>query len=470
MRVLIVADDLTGANEIAAVFATAGLSALVHLRVPTSPPIDREGDPAWSEADVVVFDTESRNLDDAGARERVRRFLHRETADPPSLVYKKIDSTLRGPIGAEVDALMERMGLQRAVVVPAFPAQGRTTVAGHQLVYGVPVQFTPAGQDLVAPARQSHLPTLLREATGRSTESVTMEVVQAGHGPLVAALEAAFERASICVIDAATEEHLDVVASALLGLDGPVLGVGTAGLARYLAHRLARRERIDEEMSGGQRTHGAVVAAPAADRSPGGRAAGEAALERPRSSDGPQAFERRETRSLVACGSRHPASRAQVGYLQAEIPTVTFTLGDLPEALLGEQVGAALRTSSVVLQAPLEPWGSGRESAQKVARAMGRVVRAAVEVARPEGLVLTGGETAHHILLALGAETVRMVDEVERGIPAGWVQGGAADGLPIVTKAGGFGASDALLLAFRHLEEAVPGPAILRDQAAGLDA
>ena len=90
--------------------------------------------------DVVAITTESRHLPPQRGRDRVRAMAHHLYGTP--LLYKKIDSTLRGNITAELFALMEAFEVQRALVAPAFPAQGRTTVHGRQFINGEPLEQT----------------------------------------------------------------------------------------------------------------------------------------------------------------------------------------------------------------------------------------------------------------------------------------------------------------------------------------
>ena len=136
-RLGIVADDLTGAMDSSGHFAARGLSTDVVL------------DPAYaSESDVVVITTSSRAEPPDVARERVRRAVRRLAG---RTIYKKIDSTLRGNIGVELMAAMQEAHCEKAIVAPAFPAVGRTTLNGVLLVDGTPVAETQFAGDPVSP-------------------------------------------------------------------------------------------------------------------------------------------------------------------------------------------------------------------------------------------------------------------------------------------------------------------------------
>ena len=138
----IVADDLTGAMDSSGYFAARGLSTDVIL------------DPSYSsDADVVVITTSSRAEHPNVARERVRQAVKGLAG---RTIYKKIDSTLRGNIGAELMAAMHEADCEKAIVAPAFPAVGRTTVNGVLLVDGTPVAETQFANDPVSPVSESH--------------------------------------------------------------------------------------------------------------------------------------------------------------------------------------------------------------------------------------------------------------------------------------------------------------------------
>lgn len=181
-RALILADDLTGAADCAAQALRHGLSAAVALRPD-----------AGADADVLALDLDTRR---GGARAAYA--ATRDAARDAPLLYVKLDSLLRGQLGAALDAALDGAGADTAVVAPAFPAQGRTTVGGRQLVDGEVVG------DVVA---------ILREQTAR-------EVI---HG--------AFDRPGIVVCDAEDDDDLARIAES--GPAGAVW-VGSAGLAGAL--------------------------------------------------------------------------------------------------------------------------------------------------------------------------------------------------------------------------------------------
>jgi len=158
----VIADDLTGAGDAGVQFAAAGMRTRT-LRGDWMPA-------HLAGAEVVVVDTASRGLTAAEAYRRVRAAAERLQEAAVQLVYKKVDSTLRGPLGAEIDAVMDVCRPTMALVCPAYPAQGRTLVDGVLLVGGVPVAKTPAAADPQAPVQESHVPTLLTRQMRRPVQ------------------------------------------------------------------------------------------------------------------------------------------------------------------------------------------------------------------------------------------------------------------------------------------------------------
>jgi uncharacterized protein YgbK (DUF1537 family) len=198
LRAAVVADDLTGAADSGVQLARAGYrTAVAFLGA------ELAGDAGL---DAVVADTDSRATTAATAAERVRAATATLAGAP--VLLKKVDSTLRGPVAAEIAAALDASGRRTAIVAPAFPATGRTTVDGVQLVDGEPVHRTRFAADPVTPEREAHLPTLL-----------------AAEG---------LDPARCVVADARTDADLDAVVRAVPD-PSSVLWVGSAGLARALA-------------------------------------------------------------------------------------------------------------------------------------------------------------------------------------------------------------------------------------------
>lgn len=386
MRVAVISDDLTGAADTGVQLARAGYRTAVAF--------GRAPEPADSDIDALVIDTDSRALDPAAAAERVAAAVADVAARP--LLYKKLDSTLRGPVAAELRAALAASGRVQAIVAPAFPASGRTTRGGTQLVHGEPVERTAFADDPGFPVRESHLPSLLAAAgLGRVSVVDSDSMREAGDAPWV-------------VVDAEADADLERIVRAVPD-PAAVLWAGSAGLALALGR-----------VYPGPRAH-----------APGARRAAR--------------------RVLVVVGSANAAAREQLERLAAGPEPVALVELE-PAALSADHLegassalGAALDAGGICVLAVAAGSGDGERITQALAEVVGRLS----DGERVDGLVLTGGATAIAVARRLGAHGLVIEDELEPGVPIGRLLGPAPH--PVVTKAGGFGTPDALRAACRAL-------------------
>jgi uncharacterized protein YgbK (DUF1537 family) len=195
------ADDLSGALEVAAAFHGAGRSAVVTWSV--------DGWEACGPDDVVGFDTETRNAAPEAAAEAVARALAQGRKRGGRLLFKKIDSTMRGPVAAELAAVASALPDTTLLFTPANPHAGRTVRDGVLLVHGVPVAETEFGRDPVSPVRNSSI----------------LSVLPPG-------------RRDVIPVDAAGDDDLRRAVAKQEARGGPWVAVGSGAFARLLAPRL----------------------------------------------------------------------------------------------------------------------------------------------------------------------------------------------------------------------------------------
>src|SRR4051794_5278799 len=161
-RVLIIADDLTGAAEIAGIGSRYGLpTRLVRDQLVQRP-----------EGGLTVIDTDSRLLPASEAAATVWKFVEPLRAGQFDLVFKKSDSVLRGPVLAEIDAMLTALGRSSALLVPQNPSRGRVIRGGEYQVEGVPLYASAFANDPQYPARTSNVLELLGISNQRPTVCV----------------------------------------------------------------------------------------------------------------------------------------------------------------------------------------------------------------------------------------------------------------------------------------------------------
>ncbi|QYJ16028.1 D-threonate kinase [Rubrobacter xylanophilus DSM 9941] len=370
MRFAIVADDLTGAMDSGVQLAGAGYRTAVALEGAPLPPAP--------ELDAVVADTGSRTLSPDEAASRVKRAVGALWG--AGILYKKIDSTLRGPIGAEVEAALAASGRAAALICPAFPAAGRTTRGGMQLVRGEPVERTGFARDPRTPVRTSSLTSLIP-----GVGAVLAAEELADHSRIRGALR----RHRLVAADAETEAHLAALVRAVPD-PSEVLWVGSAGLARALA-----------EVYPGPRAPGGPL--PAAER------------------------------VVAAVGSRNEMSLRQRELLAAEPGVVEVVVrGDG-----GGSVQAAIRALAAGARCALLRPEDAAGDPEAVLRVLGGAAAGLARSFPGTGLILTGGDTAAAVARGLGAGGILVLRELEPGVPIGVLLG--PHPCPVVTKAGGFG-------------------------------
>jgi uncharacterized protein YgbK (DUF1537 family) len=384
----IIADDLTGAADAGGAFASAGFRTTIALA----------GTP---DADIIIRSTESRGLDArraaAASGQAARELL--QSARPPSRLYKKIDSMLRGYPGEELRAVMDATGERRALVAPALPAHGRTAVGSRQLIHGVPAHEDRA--DLLA----------LFGHDARMARPLDLATVRKGVEAVARALGTLDD--GILVADAETTADLATIARAAIESDIRVLA-GSAGLARQIAIALPPPERRSV---------------------PAGGAGGPV---------------------LVVAASRNHATAAQVSALEAtQVPVVrpaqAILDGIEPSiAALVDELAAGLAGcgSAALTTEGLAPCAKGSAF---VVELLASVVTQLAGRGAIGGLVLTGGDVAAGVLAGVEVTGIELCGEVEPAIPWGVLRSRLLPGVPVVTKAGSFGAPDALLRAVAHL-------------------
>ncbi|MFD7687424.1 four-carbon acid sugar kinase family protein [Streptomyces sp. NPDC059781] len=417
--VVALADDLSGAAEAAAL-----------LRLPARLVLHTDDlGVSGAGGEAVVMDLDSRYLDDEAAADAVRAAVRAVRRSPAAvgartdtdtagsrafravnsresygspLWFKKCDSLLRGPVGAEAAAFAE--GAEVLVIATALPAARRVVRGGVVLVDGVPLHECAAwrAEERVAPR------SVAGALAPLPTADVPLESVRQGPIALAGRFRELAARGRHPVCDAETDTDLTVIAAAaaLLGPGARLLGSG--GLAAALGRRLAAR-----------RAHGSSTdAGPTAAR--------------------PRATEPFATRPLlVVAGSAEPVVGEQVARLVAagarHLPLAPGELAGPEGVVLPELATGTVTVLSVDGSDGVRP-GAARAVVAGLARAVSAVP------GRPD-LVLTGGETARRVLDSLGITTLRPVGEIHHGA----VHCRTDDGRSVVTRPGSFGGPDSFV-------------------------
>lgn len=398
----VIADDLTGSCDTAAQFCRYGMRvAMTGASVPDLGP----------GLDLVAVNTASRGL----AVERAlqvaagsARSLLRSGSRP---VYKKIDSTLKGPWCQELAAVMAVLRPDLAIVAPAFPAWGRTSRGGRLLLDGRPPPPRPARGAGPSGIDSGDLAGRLRAEFGSQVELVRRDLLRRPPAVVEKHIRTARRKGHrVLLFDIESDSDLERLALTGYRLDEAVLWVGSAGLARFLP------------LSWG--------------RSP-----------TPAAPSGPQA----RGPVLLICGSLNPVNKAQLEQLGRRGLAAVIILRDEDadstphlEETLKPALEALARKQTVALCLRLEQRIRSRSHLQRLQQALQSAAGRLFDTGEPGAIILVGGDTALKVYEQCGARGIRIHGDVEPGIPWGRWIGGRLDGLPLATKAGGFGNPDTL--------------------------
>jgi len=421
-RLAIIADDLSSATDCGAQVVRSGLSVVVPLGGYSLPKQARA-------AQVISVDTDSRSLSADYAYAKVKAASQQLIAEGWTDFYKSVDSTLRGNLGSEIEAVLEIVKPDCAVIAPAFPKYGRTTVEGVQYLHGRPLHETEFGSDPTAPVKDADIARRLAEGSPRKAGRLTLDQVRAGPTQIRSAIRGMLaDGIELVVVDIAEQDDLKRICLGLSQSDLRVVWAGSTGLAEFIPLALE-----------------------------------VASTSEPFSQDHP--LDLRPALALV--GSASETTREQLHYAQTNngLNTIYLDASRLIQNDSGvadelEQADSNLRAAidsghdaALVVSASRDEIAatqqlgaslnlSPAQVAQRIVDGLAQAGSRLVREGQVSGIVATGGDTANALCNALGAQALEILGEVEAGIPIMRLLGEGS--LPLVTKAGGFGSLTAM--------------------------
>ncbi len=399
----VIADDVTGACDVGAELATAGFAVRVA--------VNGDVDEAESD-DIRVVNTQSRAVRASEAHARVLRVTRRRPVD---LLMKKIDTALRGHLGAELDAAIDGLGAAAAFLAPAIPAVERVTRGGCQWFGGRALADTEFASDPEGVGPESSIAAVVARESRRRSEVIDVGTLRAGRlAERARTLMGA--GAELFVVDAETDDDLLGAVHAVLDLPRPLCLVGSIGVTAALARALDVRARPGAAML-------AELPGPA----------------------------------LIVSGSLHSVAAAQLDAACAAaaerlVPSrLEHTLSsDAHVELLGKARAALASRRSVVLAAPRPRERPDIRDRRAVEHALGELARDVLRLGLASAVVLVGGETTFSVLNAIGATELTVHGRVAPLVTLGAITDGEAAGLPIVVKGGSGGDVESIRALLRH--------------------
>lgn len=424
----IIADDLTGANDTALQFFLRGCKTQVSFGEEIS--IDEN-----LNTEVFALSTETRNTNETEAVERVKNAAENIFKKYGfEYVYKKIDSVLRGNITAEIMTLIDTLEYDAAVIFPAFPNEGRTTIGGYHLVKGIPLQRTEVSRDPSCPVLESNIVNLIKNKLDDDKKQIvdllSLDTVMKGAGPILSKLNELISKGKkLIVADSVSTTDLEQIALAVSKSGYKILPCGSAGAAQALSQiwqPAETEENIIKELP--------------------------------------------DLPKLIVSGSATDLTASQIKKLQdSDDIDNTYFIAIKPENIFSNDFeetalriinnlikdnivivhSSSLIENSEELSSLLIDHEITREAfISKICSYLSAVTRTVL--AQKQAILITvGGETSYKCCRAIGSKNLQIIDTVAPAIPLGIDHRGQY----IVTKSGNLGTQNTLIEIIKYFEQ-----------------
>ncbi len=416
-----VADDLTGATTTGVLLARSKARTAVYFNEEAAQKAD-----GTDELDAILISSNSRPLPANEAYEKVKSATVALKNMGVKYFSKRIDTTLRGGVGVEGDAMLDQVGEDAvAVVVPAMPQSRRILVGGYSVIDGVALINTPVAQDVRTPVKENYIPRLLAGQTRRQVGIVTLDRVLAGEESVRKALEERRnEGCGVIVVDGITLGDVETIAKACIALKWNVVAVDPGPFTSKLAfyRDLIRAEEPNLPPKADEAGKTVLIAAGSATK---------------------------KQMEVLCEDSRHvrvpvePVPLIEGG--EAAVEEVAKAVAKAKELLEGETQPRAILFETALHGELLnldeednKRHYAGGMSANRINAGLGSIISQVLEKTGREkiaGLYTTGGDTMVNVCYQLGVECLEVIDYVIPQTDVGRLVG-SYDGLPVVGKGG----------------------------------
>lgn len=423
IKLAAIADDLTGANDTALQFAKRSMKSCVKINF--------VADDFQTDKDVIVIDSDSRDLEAQTAYDKVKNICETIKKYDVCCIYKKIDSTMRGNIGAEIKAVDDVFKPDLVLIAPAYPVNKRITIGGYHLLNGIPLELTEIANSPKTPVTESYIPDILKQQVADKKIGVLDFSTIKKNSECVKRKIDDFLSVGInwIVCDVVEEKNFMTIMDAVKSFKN-ILWVGSAGLADYITYFY---NWIGKEKFAQSRRKGPV---------------------------------------LICAGSVSHTTQEQIqtileyediNFLKIDISKILHNqqelskYADMVKALIEQKKNILLATAlddedvKRAVEAGQKYGLTVKEVSEKTANVMAQIV-SSLDLKKLSGMVLTGGDIAVHICKSIGVGSIEIISEIDTAIPLGYIQGENIDKLFIVTKAGAFGKPDAFIKSVKAIK------------------
>jgi uncharacterized protein YgbK (DUF1537 family) len=409
MRLAVISDDLTGASDCGAQLVPYGLKVVVSVK---------NDEINFRNNDTVIFNTDSRSLPKEEAYQRVHELSSILATEAFDVIYKKIDSTMRGNIGIEINALFDALSPDFIIIAPAYPINDRKILHGMHYLNGSLLHETEVAKDPKTPVFESNITSLIEEQAGRKVAHIDKDMLQRGTEKICMVLEQyKQEGIAYITVDSTEEQDFKTLLDSVSLLNYKTVYCGSSGLIAHIPKILNLKKKVKKfQMS--------ELALPA----------------------------------LFVVGSVSKIGRSQLSYLlnNEQIEGIECNPLNLlsGESKAQEEVDSVKKRAinSISQQKNIVLYSSDKvsetqrvgleqgltlvEVSNLISKTIGSIAVQIICECKVKRLFLTGGDTAQQVLEHLQIEYFHLLDEVEAGIPIGRLDNSE---IIAVTKAGNFG-------------------------------
>jgi uncharacterized protein YgbK (DUF1537 family) len=424
-RFYIIADDLTGANDAGVQLSKIGISSTVFL--------DYKDSSLQSTEDVAIIDTDSRAISEEAAYDKVYNASSIFRKQGYEQVYKKMDSTIRGNVAAELAALVSVYQPEMVVVAPAFPKMNRKTINGYQYVNGERVSETEFGRDPKTPVKDSFIQNLFKKYVDDRICLIDQDLLNSENENLMKFIvENTGQGTTWFICDASTDEDLNIVAETFAKLNKKTVWAGSAGLIEYLPDALQLKKAENNQQEKLAITKTLTVSASLSMVT-------KQQLEMVKTMADSH-FVEIDPVDLIKKTYSVPKIIEEFAKHSSKKHFVLFVESSVENRQATKQLGTQLSQGNTQIS-------------EAISMELGVIAKAIVNsIPAINGLILTGGDTAKAVCNQLNMNQMQLYTEIEAGLPLGKLSNPTnARRYWTVTKAGGFGNEHSLLNALKYM-------------------
>ncbi|PKG23721.1 four-carbon acid sugar kinase family protein [Niallia nealsonii] len=427
MKLAVISDDLTGASDCGAQLIKYGLKVAVSVE---------NNEKKFIGEETVIFNTDSRSLSKEDAYKKVHHLSSLLVDGDFDVIYKKIDSTMRGNIGAEMNALYDALLPDFIIIAPGYPQNDRKVLEGMHYLNGRLLHETEVAKDPKTPVEESNISLLIEKQSNKNVGHINRDILLHGTNVICETLRK-YKRQGIkyITVDSVEEQDFDLLVEALHLLEDKIIWCGSSGLISHIPKMFGLQVEA---------YHHVLL---------------------------PQ----HKFPALFVVGSVSKIGRKQLSHLLKdpmiegiEFNSVNLFLGeknaeDEIRGVKNRAIAAVRKKKNVVLFSSdlveeTQKIGKSKglaivEISNLISQTIGEIAVHIIKECKVKRLFLTGGDTAQQVLEQLAIKYFHLIDEVEAGIPIGKLDD---SDIIAVTKAGNFGSEYTMINALNRLNGKIP--------------